>query len=87
LLEGIEPPSWNLADQVIEAGHCGILFQRTAEVDMRERCGIDAGSVVHTKARSIATAADVAAGSAGTRSASPCAPLRWWRRRRQWFLR
>lgn len=31
LLEGIEPPSWNLADQVIAAGHCGILcFPRNA---------------------------------------------------------
>ena len=36
MLDGIEPPSWNLADQVIEAGHSGILFpaQRSAGVNL-----------------------------------------------------
>lgn len=25
-LEGVEPPSWVLADEVLAAGHCGVLF-------------------------------------------------------------
>jgi RES domain-containing protein len=26
MLDGIDPPSWDLGDRVLEAGHCGILY-------------------------------------------------------------
>jgi hypothetical protein len=36
MLEGIEPPSWRLADMALAAGHCGVLYpgQRSAGLNL-----------------------------------------------------